>query len=102
MGTRLSYNHVMTAKLKKLKRQKTRSRPGKVGRLQAAAESELLLLAEEAVKPEARWNRPRKRHVSLRVDVEVLEWFQAMGPGYQTRMNRILRRVMEDEKKAER
>lgn len=89
----------MTSKLKKIKRQKARPRPGKVGRLQASAESELLFLAEEAVKPESRWNRPRKRHVSLRVDAEVLEWFQAMGPGYQTRMNRILRRVMEEGKK---
>jgi len=25
------------------------------------------------------------------VDAEVLEWFQAQGPGYQTRMNAVLK-----------
>jgi len=29
--------------------------------------------------------------VSLRVDADVLEWFKAQGPGYQTRMNAVLR-----------
>jgi uncharacterized protein (DUF4415 family) len=42
----------------------------------------------------ARWNRPRKQRISLRVDVEVMDWFRSRGPGYQTRINRILRRVM--------
>lgn len=32
-----------------------------------------------------------KRSISLRIDVEVLEWFQAQGPGYQTRMNAVLK-----------
>lgn len=32
-----------------------------------------------------------KRAVSLRVDADVLEWFKAQGPGYQTRMNAVLR-----------
>ena len=34
---------------------------------------------------------PPKRSVSLRVDADVLEWFKAQGPGYQTRMNAVLR-----------
>lgn len=29
--------------------------------------------------------------ISLRVDADVLEWFKAEGPGYQTRMNLVLR-----------
>lgn len=29
--------------------------------------------------------------VSLRVDADVLEWFKAQGPGYQTRINAVLR-----------
>ncbi len=29
--------------------------------------------------------------ISLRVDPDVLEWFKAQGPGYQTRMNAVLR-----------
>jgi uncharacterized protein (DUF4415 family) len=62
-------------------------------------EDDLLSLAEEAAGAESRWDRPRKRRVSLRMDVEVVDWLQSNGPGYQTRINRILRRVMEESKK---
>ena len=34
---------------------------------------------------------PSKTSISLRVDQEVLDWFKAQGPGYQTRMNAVLR-----------
>ncbi len=34
---------------------------------------------------------PRKQQIALRVDVDVLEWFNAQGDGYQTRMNAVLR-----------
>jgi len=34
---------------------------------------------------------PAKTAVSLRVDQDVLEWFKAQGPGYQTRINTVLR-----------
>jgi len=34
---------------------------------------------------------PPKADVSLRVDQDVLEWFKAQGPGYQTRINTVLR-----------
>ena len=67
--------------------------------LRASVEDDLLLLAEEDEGAEARWSRPRKRRVSLRVDTEVVDWFQSKGPGYQTRINRILRRVMVEGKK---
>ena len=32
-----------------------------------------------------------KTSVSLRIDADVLEWFKEQGPGYQTRMNAVLR-----------
>src|SRR5258708_5966790 len=32
-----------------------------------------------------------KTSISLRVDAEVLEWFKAQGPGYQTRINAVLK-----------
>jgi uncharacterized protein (DUF4415 family) len=32
-----------------------------------------------------------KASVSLRLDRDVLEWFKAQGPGYQTRINNVLR-----------
>ena len=38
--------------------------------------------------------RPVKTLKSLRLDADVLAWFQAQGPGYQTRINRILRETM--------
>lgn len=34
---------------------------------------------------------PNKSLVSLRLDQDVLEWFKAQGPGYQTRINSVLR-----------
>ena len=34
---------------------------------------------------------PSKASISLRVDQDVLEWFKAQGPGYQTRINIVLR-----------
>jgi uncharacterized protein (DUF4415 family) len=29
--------------------------------------------------------------ISIRIDEDVLEWFKAQGPGYQTRINAVLR-----------
>jgi uncharacterized protein (DUF4415 family) len=89
----------VTAKSKKTKRRKALSRPGKLIELHASVEDDLLLLAEEQVSAEARWNRPRKRRISLRVDAEVVDWFKSKGAGYQTRINRILRKVMMEGKK---
>ena len=34
---------------------------------------------------------PAKTSVSLRIDRDVLEWIKAQGPGYQTRINAVLR-----------
>jgi uncharacterized protein (DUF4415 family) len=34
---------------------------------------------------------PSKASISLRLDADVLEWFKAQGPGYQTRINTVLR-----------
>jgi uncharacterized protein (DUF4415 family) len=32
-----------------------------------------------------------KKLLSLRIDNEVIDWFKEQGPGYQTRMNAVLR-----------
>ncbi|MCP4284671.1 MAG: BrnA antitoxin family protein [Gammaproteobacteria bacterium] len=37
----------------------------------------------------------RKPLISIRIDPEVLSWFKSEGPGYQTRMNAVLRMYME-------
>ena len=34
---------------------------------------------------------PPKASISLRLDADVVRWFKAQGPGYQTRMNAVLR-----------
>jgi len=36
-----------------------------------------------------------KEPISLRVDVDVLHWFRAQGPRYQSRMNAVLRTYMQ-------
>jgi uncharacterized protein (DUF4415 family) len=89
----------MTSKHKKAKRRKARPQPGRVAWLRASVEDDLLSLMKEETGAESRWNRPRKRRISLRVDIEVVDWFKSKGPGYQTRINRILRRVMSEGKK---
>jgi len=89
----------MTAKGKKAKRRKVRRKPATIAWMQASVEDDLLSLAEEETGAQSRWNRPRKRRISLRVDVEVVEWFKSSGPAYQTRINRILRRVMMEGKR---
>ena len=38
---------------------------------------------------------PPKASISLRLDADVLEWLKAQGPGYQTRINAILRAFKE-------
>jgi uncharacterized protein (DUF4415 family) len=40
-----------------------------------------------------------KRHLNLRIDADVVDWFKAKGPRYQTRMNAVLRAYMEAERR---
>ena len=41
-----------------------------------------------------------KKLISLRLDQEVIDWFKASGPGYQTRMNAALRAYVRARQKA--
>lgn len=38
--------------------------------------------------------KPRKLQKTLRIDADVLAWFEAQGPGHLTRMNQALRTAM--------
>ena len=38
--------------------------------------------------------RPMKEPVTVRLDLDVLAWLKSEGPGYQTRINRLLRTAM--------
>jgi uncharacterized protein (DUF4415 family) len=71
--------------------------PKKISRLQASASEgkrRPMLLPEEM-----EYYRPIKKPITVRLDADVLAWFQRHGRGYQTRINQALRRVMMDERK---
>ena len=38
--------------------------------------------------------RPVKQSTTVRLDADVLAWLRSQGPGYQTRLNAILRAAM--------
>ncbi len=70
--------------------------PGLVPRAEAAAAAASDVA--KVVRRIARRGLPqsgRKAAISLRLDEEVLAWFRIQGPGYQTRMNAVLRAYME-------
>ena len=41
----------------------------------------------------------KKKPVTIRLDVDILEWFKSLGKGYQTKINAILRSYYEAHKK---
>jgi uncharacterized protein (DUF4415 family) len=47
----------------------------------------------------AEFYRPIKKPVTLRLDADVIAWFQRQGRGYQTRINAALRKLMMGERK---
>jgi uncharacterized protein (DUF4415 family) len=42
------------------------------------------------------WPQP-KQAISLRIDQDILDWFRDGGPGYQTRMNAVLRAFVDSQ-----
>jgi uncharacterized protein (DUF4415 family) len=53
---------------------------------------------ETAAKPAA---ATVKQIVTIRLDVDMLEWFKSAGPGYQTRINQVLREHMDAQRAAQ-
>jgi len=41
-----------------------------------------------------RFYRPIKKPITIRLDVDVIEWLKSNGRGYQTKANRLLRESM--------
>ncbi|RUM94725.1 MAG: hypothetical protein DSZ28_01720 [Thiothrix sp.] len=39
---------------------------------------------------------PVKKQITLRLDIDMLEWFKAQGERYQTRINQALREYMDE------
>lgn len=40
--------------------------------------------------------RPTKKPVTIRLDADVVDWLKSYGPGYQTRVNSLLRHAMQN------
>ena len=40
-----------------------------------------------------------KEQLTIRIDSEVLKWYRRQGPGYQTRINSLLRAYMEEHRR---
>jgi uncharacterized protein (DUF4415 family) len=55
---------------------------------------------DEAFFAEAELRMPQaKPSITIRLDPDVLEWFKGQGKGYQTRINAVLRKYVEAQKK---
>ncbi len=52
-------------------------------------------LVRRGLKPVA-----RKKLLTIRIDSDVVEWYRRQGPGYQTRINTLLRAYMQERKNA--
>jgi uncharacterized protein (DUF4415 family) len=81
-----------------------RKHKGRIDRKRVLATTDREIAAQIAADPEtapildAEWFKTarlvtpqRKVPVSIRVDQDVLEWFKAHGPRYQSRMNAVLK-----------
>jgi uncharacterized protein (DUF4415 family) len=42
----------------------------------------------------------RKKQITLRIDSDVVDWYRKQGPGYQTRINSLLRAYMSEHRRA--
>jgi len=42
---------------------------------------------------------PPKKQLTLRVDSDVVDWYKKQGPGYQTRINSLLRAYMKEHRR---
>ena len=88
--------YVQLYKYLSMKRKKRVAKSGNIRRVKASA--------DEARRPRdlmaeiAGMYKPIKKPVTLRVDADVLAWFRKPGRGYQTRINRALRKVMLEER----
>src|SRR5690606_8393698 len=60
-----------------------------------AAQHDSQHLARNAAGAPAPASAALKQIVTIRLDVDTLAWFKSAGPGYQTRINQLLREHME-------
>ena len=66
-------------------------------RLDRMTEPELEAAIDQEEEGEFAWSTARagipqlQRTLTLRVDADLIDWFEAQGPGYQSRINAVLR-----------
>lgn len=74
-------------------------------RVDALTEEQLEASIDHDEEGEIDWNSVQvgfpgpKQQLTIRFDVDVIRWFKAQGPGYQTRMNAVLRSFVEAQKR---
>lgn len=76
-------------------------------RVDALTEEELEAAIDREEEGEFDWSTTQigipgpKQQLTVRFDVDVIEWFRADGAGYQTRMNAVLKSFVEAQKKGQ-
>jgi uncharacterized protein (DUF4415 family) len=80
-----------------MKPRKRVTRGRKVGSIRASAGQ--AKISHDLAAEIGRLYKPIKRAITLRLDADVLAWFKKQGPGYQTRINRALRKLMMEDRK---
>ena len=74
-------------------------------RVHATTEEELEASIDTDEEGEIDWSTiqvgfpGQKQQLTVRFDADVIAWFKAQGPGYQTRMNAVLRSYVEARKR---
>lgn len=74
-------------------------------RVDALTEAELEASIDREEEGDIDWSTVQigipgpKQQLTVRFDVDVIEWFKAQGPGYQTRMNAVLKSFVEAQKR---
>jgi len=61
--------------------------------------SEIPPLTEKFWKNAVRnpFRRPAKQHLTLRLDADIVAWLRRQGENYQSRLNGLLRKAMQEE-----
>jgi len=77
---------------------------GRLDRDRLAQLSDADIEAQAEGEPEFNWTNadigipPKKTQLTMRLDQDIVSWFQAQGAGYQTRINAVLRQYMQAHK----
>lgn len=86
----------------KTKPTKSRQAPKRAKRTAAPIDtSDIPPLTEEFFRHAVRnpFYKPVKQSTTVRIDADVLAWLRSMGPGYQTKLNGLLRSAMHVERR---